>query len=275
MWKSRCEDPPLATRWGVRYAKRSPRCARRTGMPRPHREDWRRSALQFRWVEEAPLEPGRAAAYSNPREARPTGERRTSGRHRPPQAGETHTPPRTHGMRTPGSAPSTRAAPSATRSADSRPVGSPLCETLAWLRSADRYAAPPPGGLAEVGAPNSAGLKRRPFQPGRAAAYSNPREGRPTGERRPPAGETHTPPRTHGTRTPGSAPSTRAASKPPRDPPIPTRWGVRYAKRSPRCARRTGMPRPHREDWRRSALQFRWVEEAPGSASRRSQASRA
>ena len=90
------------------------------------------------------------------------------------------------------------------------PEGNALCETLASLRSADRYAAPPPGGLAEVGAPKSAGLKRRH------------------------GGETHTPPaptgraprgRRHPHRTPPNVPSN------PCPPPLPV-TGPAETKRS-------------------------------------------
>ena len=41
----------------------------------------------------------------------------------------------------------------------------PLCETLASLRSADRCAAPPPGGLAEVGAPIPLGWRGATISP--------------------------------------------------------------------------------------------------------------
>ena len=145
-------------------------------MPRPHREDWRRSALP------SPL--GWRGAHSNRAEKRrgPTRVKRArqgSAGFQPasPAAGgrNAHSPPSSRDAHAGDGAIHRRRPQASTRSANSHPLGISLCET-------------------------------------------------------------HTLPRPHGTRTPGTAPSAAAAPKPPRDPPIPTRWGFRYAKRSPRYA---------------------------------------
>ena len=150
--------------------------------------------------------------------------------------------------------------------------GIPRCETLASLRSADRGAAPPPGRLAEVGVPIPLGRRGAPSR------RAEQRRG-PTPVKRarqwnadlrsasPAAGgrNSHFPPPSQDAHPGDSAIHPRRSQSSTRSA-ISARGGVRHAKRSPSCARRTGVPRPHREDWRRSALQFRWVEGAPWRA---------
>ena len=110
------------------------------------------------WLERRPFQSGRAASCSKPREARATAERRSptgiARRRRAKLALPPLSRPAPNGDATMPSSlqlsPSNRA--EQRRSPNSR-GGIPPCETLASLRSADRCAAPPPGRLAEVGAP--------------------------------------------------------------------------------------------------------------------------